>query len=128
MTNLAAQYAEGDGVKLDRKKATQLYRMAVDRGSAMAAQNLGALIANGLSSSEPPDARDLVEAFEYFKLAADRGLHMSFNSMGFCYESGEGVERDLDEARRWYTRSANTRYKDRAMLGLARLDRLARHR
>ena len=122
MTNLAAQYAEGDGVKLDRKKATQLYRMAVDGGSAMAAQNLGALIANGR-----PDARDLVKAFEYFKLAADRGLHMSFDSVAFCYECGEGVERDLDEARRWYTRLANTRYKDRAMLGLARLDRLARH-
>ena len=121
MTNLGALYASGDGVKLDMKKATQLYRMASDKGSAMAAQNLGGWLADG-----PPDARDHVEAFKYFKLAADRGLHMSFNSMGFCYEYGEGVERDLDEARRWYTRATNTQFKDRAMQGLARLDRRAR--
>ena len=120
MTNLGTLYENGDGVKLNRKKALQLYRMAVDGGAAQAAQNVGALIAHG-----QPDARGLVEAFEHFKLAADRGLHLSFGSVGFCYEFGEGVECDLDEARRWYTRlanSGNTREKEKAMRGLARLD------
>jgi TPR repeat protein len=39
-------------------------------------------------------------------MAAEQGLTSSQYNVGVCYEKGDGVERDLDEARRWYARAA----------------------
>jgi TPR repeat protein len=100
MYSLGEMYDTGDGtgVKLDKKKAMQLFRMAADRGHVRSAQNLGCLL------SEAGDA----SAFKYFMLGAQRGYHESYHSVAVCYLRGEGVPSvDREEARRWLQRGAD---------------------
>ena len=94
MVNLAAMYCAGHGVKLDRKKATQLTRMAADRGYAIAQYNLSNF--EGLS---------VEESLKYLQLAADQGLSLAERALGDRFERGDGVQRDLEEAKRWWDRA-----------------------
>ena len=88
---------EACGVKMDGKKALQLFRMAADRGDAFGQFNLGLCLAEQLKLSE---------GFDYLRLAADQGHIQSCALLGVYYEAGEGgIERDTDEARRWYERA-----------------------
>jgi TPR repeat protein len=112
MINLAALHWRGSGVKLDKKKAERLYRMAADRGSAAAQTCLGAF----LHSHEKFE-----EAVRYFALAADQGYSDGETNLGLCYRDGEGTEVDLGKARYWFERAAAKGYK-RAIDTLACLD------
>ena len=109
MVFLGEVYKTGSGVKLDKKKAERLYRMAADRGDAVAQNNLGAL----LDSEE--------EAFRYYALSADQGYTYAETSLGCCYKNGAGTEVDLGKARYWFERAA-AKGDDRAIELLARLD------
>ncbi len=52
--------------------------------------------------------KDYDEAVRYCKLAADQGHASAQNSLGLCYENGEGVEKDYAEAVRYTSlRQAN---------------------
>ena len=93
MVNLGQLYTHGLGVKRDLKKATQLMRMASESGLAMAQQNLGVLLSMQAMH---------VEAVQYFTLAAEQGFFGSFNSLGICYECGDGVPKDIRKALDWY--------------------------
>ena len=97
MVYLAEMYEKGLGVKLDKKKAERLFRMAADRGDALAQTCLGAF----LHSHEKCE-----EAVRYFALAADQGYTAGELNLGFCYRGGEGTEVDLGKARYWFERAA----------------------
>jgi TPR repeat protein len=99
MAQLADLYMEGEGVKLNPKKAKELFRTAADKGVAMAQISLGKLYYD----AEPPLYG---EAYRYFKMAADQGRTDAEHCVGVCYIYGQGVEKDLDEAERWFTRAA----------------------
>lgn len=60
------------------------------------------------------------EAFRLYKMAAEQGLTSSQYNVGVCYEKVVGVERDLDEARRWYALAA-AKGHERAIKSLAKL-------
>ena len=45
-------------------------------------------------------------AFYWFKKAADMGLSSSQRILAFCYENGEGVEKDFSKAVYWYQKAA----------------------
>jgi len=93
MVGLGLLYERGDGVKLDRMKARQLYQLAADRGSAHAQFDLG----NNLR-----DAGDETAAMSYFTLAANRGLIVAWNALGGVYYN----QRNLEESTRWFERAA----------------------
>ena len=95
--NLGKMYSHGQGVKQDKKKSLQLYRMAAARGMA-AAQYNAALHLRSTGHFE--------EAFAFCKLAADQGLTGAENNLGMHYMNGVGVTRNLDEARRVFERAA----------------------
>jgi TPR repeat protein len=97
MINLGLLYEHGSGVKLDKKKAEELFRTAADRCSATAQYNLG----NVLRSEEKFE-----EAFRYFALSADQGYTDAEYCLGFCYHDGTGTELDLGKARYWFERAA----------------------
>jgi hypothetical protein len=93
-------YETGTGVKLNRKKAAQLFRISADRGLAFGQFNLG----NVLREKEKFE-----EAFHYTKLAAEQGHHGAQYNLARMYLDGHGGDAetsDLDEARRWYARAA----------------------
>jgi TPR repeat protein len=116
MTNLAASYHRGVGVKLDKKKAERLYRAAADRGDALAQYNLGLL----LYSEERFE-----EALRYFALAAHQGYTTGEQNLGVCYRVGYGTEVDLGKARYWFERAA-AKGNEKAIANIAALDAAAR--
>ncbi|KAH8074500.1 hypothetical protein JL721_2064 [Aureococcus anophagefferens] len=90
-------YDYGRGVKLDKKKAARLFRMAADRGSAVAQFRVAQLL----------DAEEKFEdSFRYYALAADQGATFAQTSLGCRYLDGEGTEVDLGKARYWFERAA----------------------
>ena len=97
MRCLGVLYEYGKGVKLDKKKAERLYRMAADRGDAVAQSNFAFL----LDAEEKHE-----EAFRYYALAADQGFAAGENNLGIHYMHGEGTEVDLGKARYWFERAA----------------------
>ncbi|MCG8017157.1 MAG: sel1 repeat family protein, partial [Candidatus Thiodiazotropha sp. 'RUGA'] len=44
----------------------------------------------------------LERAVEWFKKAAEQGLAGSQTTLAMLYEEGRGVEKDPEEAKRWY--------------------------
>jgi hypothetical protein len=105
-------YIKGLGVKLDKKKAERLCRMAADRGDAFAQSNLGSLLYS---------EKKFEEAFRYYALAADQGYTFAENSTGMCYGNGTGTEVDLGKARYWFERAA-AKGDEAATTNLATLD------
>jgi TPR repeat protein len=112
MTNLGTFYEHGSGVKLDKKKAEELYRTAADRGSALTQYNLGLLLYS---------EKKFEEAFRYLALAANQGYTFAENGIGICYRDGKGTEVDLGKARYWFERAA-AKGHEKAIKALARLD------
>ena len=67
------------------------------------------------------------KAFELYRQAADAGDVVAVFKLGEFYERGTGVEKDLDEAARWYRTAMETYpevYKDKAEAALKRIGRL----
>ena len=46
--------------------------------------------------------KDGAEAAKWFRKAADQGLQGSLTTLAMMYEQGNGVEQDLEEAKRLY--------------------------
>ena len=112
MRHLGLMYQTGSGVKLDKKKAERLYRMAADRGDHLAQTSLAFL----LLSQEKHE-----EAFRYYALAADQGFTHAEVNLGVCYRNGQGTEVDLGKARYWLERAA-AKGNENAIKLLAHLD------
>ena len=73
MLNLGCLYVNGDGVKHDEKKATQLWTMAANRGDAVSQYYLGKL-------AESSGRMD--EAKRWYELAASQGYRCAANAFG----------------------------------------------
>ncbi|EGB06480.1 hypothetical protein AURANDRAFT_29118, partial [Aureococcus anophagefferens] len=112
MVFLGELYEHGNGVKLDKKKAERLWRMAADRGNATAQCNLGVL----LHSEEKFE-----ESLRYYALSADQGYTPGEINLGGCYSDGQGTEVDLGKARYLFERAA-AKGHELATRNLARLD------
>ena len=134
MVQLALIYLKGEGVKPDKKKAMQLLRRASEKnyahGQYLLSRELDAefvayadaeitkLHAKPASERQAGDEDALVkrleanqeslskEVYRYGRLSAEQGFIPAMRSLGICYIQGHGVERDVDEARRWLERAA----------------------
>ena len=99
MISLGMMYEEGRGnKKMDMKKAKQLYQAAADKGFAMGQTSLAIMFQT---------EKNYEEAFKFHMLAAAQGAVVSEYYLGHQFLSGLGVERDVDEAERWFKRSAS---------------------
>lgn len=96
MVSLGSMYIEGEGVKQDKEKAMQLFQMASDRGDAVAQNNIGALLLH----------EDEKAAFPFYLLAAKQGMTVAEYNVAAMYMNGQGVDKDLHEALRWFKRTA----------------------
>jgi hypothetical protein len=98
MRLLGKLYVDGSGVKTDKKTATAtaLFRIAADRGDAIARFELGMIA----------DEEIMGSGFHDFQLAADQGHSLAQSALGAAYEWGQGVGRDIKESRRWYALAA----------------------
>ncbi len=67
-TAVGSLYYIGLGVRHDHAEARRLYLLAAEQGFASALFNLGIFYSN------PDDEQDLVEAYKWFTLAANKGM------------------------------------------------------
>ena len=114
MYSLAYISQYGCGIKVNKKKAKQLYQRAADRGFVPANYSISCMLYD-----EGPSSYQ--ESFRYCKLAADRGFTKAEYNLAISYQKGEGVDVDLEEARRWYARAA-AKGHEKAASALAKLD------
>lgn len=103
---------------VDRHEQIEWYRRSVDWGSR--SPRVVALLAVRYESGEGV-VQDHAEAARLYRILAERGLPWAQTQLGRLYEEGLGVERDLDQAKRW-TRGAALRGDQDAK---ARWERLA---
>jgi len=114
--NLGNLYAKGEGVPRDLAKARQLMTAAADQGLVQAKRALAALDSAGAPT--PPgvalfqqaQARyrggDHAGAVKLVQQAAEAGYPLAVYQMGYFFENGDGVSRDMAEAARWYEKGA----------------------
>ncbi len=100
--NLGVQYAFGNGVKQDYKKAAELFLKAAMQGLPDAQYNLGALYDNGLGVPKDP-----VRAVIWYHSAAEQNHPSAELNLGLAYANGTGVAQDYAEAARWFRRAAD---------------------
>ena len=78
------------GVSQDHAEAFKWFRLAAERGFAMAQNNLGGMYYNGQGLPQ-----DYAEAVRWYRLAAEQGAAAAQNNLGMIYGNGQGVPRDL---------------------------------
>ncbi len=93
----------------DLPGALPLFREAADAGSADAQAWLGYLL---------DLAEENTESVRWYRLSAEQGHPEGLAGLGDMYAKGEGVEKDLDEARSLYEKAADAG-NDRAARVLA---------
>jgi len=101
MGNLAALYANGQGVGQDYAKAIGWYEKAADKGDTVAMTDLGRLYAEGLGAPQ-----DYARAKSLYEKAAGKGDAVAMTSLGRLYGSGRGVTQDYATAVSWYEKGA----------------------
>ncbi len=98
----AARAADKAG---EQREAVRLYRLAADKGNALAQNNLGAMYEAG----EGPLPRNDREAARLYQLAADQGFPGAESNLGSLYASGHGgLKHDDREAVRLWMLAADT--------------------
>jgi TPR repeat protein/predicted aspartyl protease len=95
-------YAKGQGVPTDNLVAVSWFRMAADRGYALAQKNLGFMYRNGLGVSQ-----DYSVAVGWYRKAADQGHVEAQYDLGNMYRDGLGVPRDVSVAVSLYRKAAD---------------------
>jgi len=85
--------------ELDPKYAAA-YRKALG-GDTQSMEEIGSAYRNGYGAP-----KDYVQAFKWYRLAADGGDRQAMNIVGAMYEEGEGVEKDRQKAVAWYRKAA----------------------
>lgn len=134
LCNLGLMYEQGLGVSKDIKKAVEYYKRAANSGLAEGQYNLGLCYMNAKGVSEnyergiywfnraarQGDAMSLynigmfyasVENYEKavmcYQKAADKNLSEAEYSLAYCFESGQGTDKDMALAREYYRRAAS---------------------
>lgn len=88
--------------------ALLLFITLAENGSADGAYYAGRIYADGLGNLEADD----VEAFMFFKQAAESGYAPAQYELAVSYENGCGIEKDSGQAMLWYQTAADSGYSE----------------
>ncbi len=115
MIELGLCYYSGRWVQEDRRQAMVLWAKASAMGSREARLRIAAL-----SVRTEKNANTLRATISELDQAAQRGSVLAQVALGYCYETGTGVEKRIPEAVKWYRNSAQRGSQD-AYYALKRL-------
>ena len=90
-------YYKGEGVEKDMWEAFEWYHLAAENGYAGAIYKVGMWFYR---------SNDFVKAFEWYRSVAEQGFAHGQYMLGKFYAMGEGVEKDVTEAVKWYQKAA----------------------
>ena len=95
-------------------RSTELLRQSAEMGNAWAQLYYGERLKNGFYAEPNP-----AEAVKWLRKAAKKNCAEACYQLGICYENGEGVNRDLNEAEGWFRKAledAGSAYSARTAL------------
>ena len=109
---VARCYDLGVGVNQDKDKAQDIYRninLIHLEDASRVDSDAAFLLAEMLDMDRVNDSCGFSQdrVIPLYTYAAHSGQVSAQNALGNCYEMGEGVEQDFDEALHWYTQSAD---------------------
>jgi TPR repeat protein len=97
---LGRMYQFGEGTEVNIDKAIEFYTKASKKGNPIAQNNLGLLLLEkGLDADKDKGV--------YYLTQAGKINPTSIYDLGYCYEHGITVEKDIEEANRLYRQSAD---------------------
>ena len=106
LVRLGGAYKYGDGVRSDMDQAVNYYEQAILLdGNDEGLLDLGLCYLHG--DGVPQDYR---KGYEIMIRSAKQGNSMARYNMGWMYQNGRGVIKDLDQALRWYELAAGGYY------------------
>lgn len=103
--HVAEMYHFGNGVPRDLDQAFFWYQKAINHGKdtiKVMFYNLAQLLATDF----PESKRDLKQAYEYYRIAAEDGFMYAQYELANLYDNGLGVEQDIVQAAYWYQKAA----------------------
>ncbi len=115
--DLGLMYANGMGVPKDIAKARQLIQAAANQGNPTAQKDLANLGSSGMKAVPGQDlwnqgvarykAGDHAGAARLILQSAQAGNPTATYEMGYLYENGDGIPKNMAEAARWYMKGAS---------------------
>ena len=100
--NLGVLYKNGQGVRQDYAKASELFQKACNLGHARGCFNLGVSYNDGLGVRQ-----DYKKANELYQKACDLGEGGGCNNLGVLYAKGQGVRQDKSIAKDYYGKACD---------------------
>lgn len=100
MLNPNVGNSKNEGLQITPEVEKQ-YRLAAEKGDAVAQFNLGLMYAEGVGTP-----KNDVEGAKWYRLAADQGLAEAQLNLGVMYYNGKGVPKDFNEATKLYRLAA----------------------
>ena len=94
-------YQMGQGVTKDLKEAVQWFRKATEQGIAY-----GQLTPESLPALMAHQIKDYAMALRLSRPLAEQGDTSAQNILGWMYQTGRGVTKDLEEAVHWFRKAA----------------------
>jgi len=107
LRNVAVMLRKGQGVEKDLKAAAEKMERAADAGLVSAQADLGDMLLNG----EP---RNVAAAFPWLARAATAGHPLAAFQLAQLYETGDGVPKSPEMARKLYGQAAAAGLEDAA--------------
>lgn len=114
--DLGLMYANGIGVTKDLAKARQLIQASASQGNSAAQKDLANLGSTGMKTTPGADLWSQAQArynsgdhaggARLTLQAAQAGNPTATYEMGYLYENGDGVQKNMAEAARWYMKGA----------------------
>lgn len=92
-------YENGVGVPQNTSTAIKWYEKSADQGCSYGQQQLGAYYYF--------EGHNMTQAFILLNKAAEQGESSAQALLGQCYRDGDGVDKNLDKAVKWYQESAD---------------------
>lgn len=107
LNNIGSMYEFAEGVAEDCTEALKWYSKAAEYDFVVAYQNIG----NLYYYEKINDSARYEKALQFFRKA--EGLGLSAYMLGRMYELGQGTEKDIDQAQRYYRKACESGYYDR---------------
>ena len=107
MFNLGVIYDNGFGVKKNKSKAFDYYKLAAEKKHKIAQYNLAWMYYNGESIE-----KNFFEAFKFYNLSAEQGYNKAQYNLASLFYYGDGTIKDYVQAFKWYKISSMNGIKE----------------
>lgn len=104
LLNLGVIYYIGDGVSKDINKAVEYFSKVSTTEKPIVAKYLGDIYLNESSISDPK------KAYNYYMIAANAGNIGAYHVLGYMYQNGLYVNKNINDAIKFYTYAASKNY------------------